>query len=283
MAKTETCVTSIDYSEVMGDRILPFRFTLNLEDSILNPGPNQKQKFCYDIEGVGQDTSRFADLSHFLFGICKDITAEDIAEITVVKDGVPQTVVIGENVEFKTPDHPDNPTGCIGLKFDFSLDKVDGEMQVCITLNSVFGVGPMNVCIFGGNVTATGLAICGPVCNGEVPCDTTFFQIETVCVPVTVTPFATPGEATTTCCGDPIVNPDGRCTGEKKSCSFTIKQRLCIEIPITFGAVIETGEAVVQCGEVTTEPCDCDDDDDGEGDLNQSLEEIRRARRYFNR
>lgn len=283
MAKSEACVTSIDYSEVMGDRILPFRFTLNEEVSILNPSAGQKQKFCYDIEGVGQDTSQFADLSHFLFGICKNITEEDIAEITVVKDGVPQEVVFGENVEIKTAENPDKPTGCTGLKFDFSLDKVDGEMQVCITLNSVFAVGPMNVCIFGGNVTATGLAICGPVCNGEEPCETTFFQIETVCVPVTVTPFATLGEATTTCCGDPVVNPDGKCMGDKKSCSFTIKQRLCIEIPITFGAAIETGEATVQCGEVTTEPCDCDDAE-MEDVSNQTLEEeIRRARRYFNR
>lgn len=283
MAKTEACVTSIDYSEVMGERILPFRFTLNLQDSILNPGPNQKQRFCYDIEGVGQDTSRFADLSHFLFGICTNITEDDIAEITVVKDGVPQRVVFGENVEIKTPDHPDNPTGCVGLKFDFSLDKVDGKMQVCITLNSVFAVGPMNVCIFGGNVTATGLAICGPVCNGEHPCETTnFFQIETVCVPVTVTPFATPGKATTNCCGDPIVSTENPCMGDKKSCTFTVRQRLCIEIPITFGAVIETGEATVQCGEVTTEPCDCDDDTDDSMTQNME-EEIRRARRYFNR
>lgn len=286
MAESLTCNTSIDYSQVQGERILPFRFTLNMEDSILNPGPGQKQRFCYDVEGVGEDTSRFADLSHFLLGICENITEEDIAEITVVVDGVPQEVKFGDNVEIRTEEKPDPPTGCVGLKFDFSLDKVDGEMQVCITLNSVFAIGPVNVCVFGGNVTATGLMICGPICGEEEGYERTFFQIETVCVPVTVTPFATPGEATATCCGNAIVKKEDRCQGTRKSCTFTITQRLCIEIPITFGADIDTGEAVVECGEVSEIPCDCN------GTVTVTLEpavnrntedETRRNRRYFNR
>lgn len=257
MAERAVCAETVDYSKVEGQRILPFRFTLNQEDSVLFPGTGEKQRFCYDVEGVGQDTSRFADLSHFLLGICDTITREDISEITVVVNGVPKNVVWGENVEIKTVEHPDNPTGCIGLKFDFPLNKVDGKMQVCITLNRIFAVGPVNVCVFGGNTTATGLSICGPVCGGVQPCETTFFQTETVCVPVTVTPFAEPGEAMATCCGRPVVSTDNPCSGNRTSCSFTIRQRLCIEIPIRFGAAVETGDAVVQCGEVSEEPCDC--------------------------
>lgn len=284
MTQRAVCIDSIDYSQVEGSRILPFRFTLNLEKSILYPEAGEKQKFCYDIDGVGQDTSRFADLSHFLFGICENITREDINSITVVVDGVPQTVIWGDNVEIKTEEKPDNPTGCSGLKFDFPLDKVDGEMQVCITLNKVFAVGAMNVCVFGGNTTATGLAICGPSCGGEMSCESTFFQNETVCVPVTVTPFATPGEAKANCCGRPIVSPDDNCPGNQKSCTFVIKQRLCIEIPITFGAVIETGSAVVQCGEVSEIPCDCSrEPEDVDVIGNQEEEESRRNRRYFGR
>lgn len=34
--------------------------------------------------------------------------------------------------------------------------------------------------------------------------------------------------------------------GNQTSCSFTITQSLCIEIPISFGAVIETGTPTVQ-------------------------------------
>lgn len=285
MAEKVMCVSSVDYSQVEGNRILPFRFTLNLEDSILYPRQDEKQRFCYDIEGVGQDSSRFADLSHFLLGICETITREDIAEITVVVDGEPKTVIWGENVEIKTSDHPDNPTGCIGLKFDFPLDKVDGFMKVCITMNRVFAVGGVNVCVFGGNTTATGLMICGPACGEESPCESTFFQNETVCVPVTVTPFATPGKAKAACCGKPIVSQGNPCQGNQTSCSFTIRQRLCIEIPISFGAVIETGKAVVQCGEVSEIPCDCSSaENDGElAELLNAEEELRKSRRYFNR
>lgn len=274
-----TCSETADFSQVEGNRILPFLFTLDLDDSVLFPGPGEKQKFCYEIEGVGEDTSRFADLSHFLFGICENITEEDFAEITVVVNGEPKQVIFGENVEIKTPDHPDNPTGCIGLKFDFPLDKVDGEMHVCFTLNRTFTVGSMNVCVFGGNTTATGLTICGPVCGEVQPCDRTFFQIETVCVPVTVTPFAEPGEATATCCGNPIVSADNPCMGNRKSCTFTIRQKLCIEIPIRFGAAVETGDAVVQCGDVSEEPCDCSAAVTSPSDT----EETKRSRRYFGR
>ena len=261
MANKVICANSIDYSTVEGSRILPFRFTLDLEESVLYPDAGQQQRFCYLIEGVGQNTSLYADLSHFLFGICETITEADIAGITVSVNGDPQDVVWRENVEIKTEEHPDNPTGCVGLKFDFPLDKVVGVMRVCITLNKTYAVGAMNVCIFGGNVTATGLSICGPACGEEMPCDSTFYQTETVCVPVTVTPYATPGEARANCCGSPIINPDNQCAGTRQSCSFTIQQRLCIEIPISFGAVIETGDAVVSCGEVSEEPCDCSTDE----------------------
>lgn len=259
-AGSTACNTEVDYSQVEGNRILPFAFTLNLEESILFPQTGQKQKFCYDVEGVGQDTSVFADLSHFLLGICETITQEDIANITVVVDGQQKTVIWGTNVEIKTEDHPDNPTGCVGLKFDFPLNKVDGMMQICITMETPFAVGPVNVCVFGGNTTATGLMICGPVCGNQESCEAVFFQKEKVCVPVKVTPFANPGMATATCCGEPSVVVGGQCQGNRTSCDFTITQTLCIEIPISFGAVIETGKAVVQCGDVTKEPCDCSEE-----------------------
>lgn len=285
MSEQITCANSVDYSKVEGNRVLPFVFTLNMEKSVLYPGTGEKQKFCYDVEGVGQDTSRYADLSHFLLGICETITRADISEITVVVDGVPQIVVWGDNVEIKTEEKPDNPTGCAGLKFDFPLDKVDGIMQVCITMNRIYAIGAVNVCVFGGNTTATGLSICGPSCGGSMPCETTFFQNETVCVPVTVTPFATPGEAKANCCGSPVVTADNPCTGTQKSCSFTIRQRLCIEIPIAFGAVIETGSAVVQCGNVSETECDCSvsvEDGEAEEDAEPAAE-TRRLRRYLNR
>lgn len=168
MKTVTTCSEMVDYSKVMGDRMLPFIFVLNEADSVLNPSEGQHQKFCYDIAGVGQDAPQFADLSHFLLGICKDIKQEDIVSVTVVIDGEEQEVIWGENVEIKTEEKPDPPTGCVGIKFDFPLNKVDGEMQVCITLAQTYGIGPVNVCVFGGNTTATGLTICGPVCGSVI-------------------------------------------------------------------------------------------------------------------
>lgn len=282
MTKNSTCDHQVDYSTIPGDRILPFVFSLNMDDSVFYPSQGEYQKFCYDIMGVGQDTSQYADLSHFLFGICENIKEKDIAEITVSINGDPQTVVWGENVEIKTQDKPDNPTGCIGLKFDFPLNKVLGIMRVCISLRNPYNIGPVNVCLYGGGTTATGLAICGPVCVGNEPCESTFYQKETVCVPVKVTPFAKPGTAKATCCGEPVVRPGAQCTGNQESCSFTITQNLCVEIPISFGAVIETGKAVVRCGDVSETECDCSEDMPERTTIEQRNEEIK-ERRFFNR
>ena len=69
MMSDSICSKQADYSKVSGDRILPFIFSLNMEDSVLYPTEGEYQKFCYDIEAVGEDTSKYADLSHFLFGI----------------------------------------------------------------------------------------------------------------------------------------------------------------------------------------------------------------------
>lgn len=279
------CSKSVDYSKVSGERILPFVFSLNEEDSVLNPTEGQNQKFCYDITGVGQDKPQFADLSHFLLGICKDIKQSDITSITVEIDGVLKEVVWGENVEIKTEENPDNKTGCTGLKFDFGLDKIDGEMKVCFTLAKTYSIGPVNVCIFGGNTTAKGINICGPVCGGGVPsCESTFYQTETVCVPVTVTPFAKSKGATARCCGETVVTKQDKCPMGKKSCVFTVTQPLCVEISIEFGADIDTGDASVICGDVSDEGCSCSDIDieqAGNQENNSSLNNAAKRKRLF--
>ncbi len=282
MITDSTCNYSVDYSTIPGDRILPFVLSLNMEDSILYPAEQEYQKFCYDMIGVGQDTPQYADLSHFLLGICNTITQDDIVEITVSINGEPQTVVWGENVEIKTVENPDNPTGCIGLKFDFPLNKTMGVMQVCISLRTPYDIGPVNVCLYGGGTTQTGLSICGPSCGGNEPCESVFYQKETVCVPVKVTPFAKPGIAKATCCGEPIVKPGTQCSGNQTSCSFTITQNLCIEIPISFDAVIETGTAVVQCGTVSEIECDCSDNAIETSTALQRGDSTK-ERRFFNR
>jgi len=234
------CELTVDYSEVEGDPILPFVFTLDLAASNLEPGPGENQRFCYNVVGVGEDNSDFADLSHFVI------------------DGVEQIVVICDNVEIFTPPDFDPPTGCSGLKFDFGLDKVEGQMSFCFELNVVYPIGPTELCLSGAGETRRGLSICGPVCNGEPvdeTCEAEAFLPLTVCAPVTVTPFVNRLPTTTFCCGDPVITPGATtCPGEENgSCTFTITQDICVRVPVEFGATPVVGNPFVQCGEATSE------------------------------
>lgn len=275
MRTNTVCPYEADYSKVPGDRVLPFIFSLNTEKSVLEPEEGEYQKFCYDVTAVGKDMPLYADLSHFVLGVCRQLGQEDVEEVTVLINGDPQTIVWGENVEFKTEEHPDPPTGCAGLKFDFPLDKVVGFMEVCIVLKTPYEVGPVNVCVYGGGTTAEGLTVCGPSCRGDGGCESVFYQKETVCVPVKVTPFAQAGTAKAVCCGAPTVNMDGQCPGKRTYCFFTVTQNLCIEIPISFGADIETGAALVQCGDVSEEGCSCSEQPEETGSR-QNTEESRK-------
>lgn len=254
----QVCDLEVDYSTVTNGRILPFQFELDLSASNLEPGPGERQRFCYNVMGVGQDNSGFADLSHFVLGICEDITENQLARVTVIIDGQEETVIIGDNVEIFNPPAVDPPTGCSGLKFDFALDKVGGQMTVCFELNVVYPIGPTEICLFGANETKRGLSICGPVCNGEPvdeTCPSVGFVPISVCTPVTVTPFVNELPTTTFCCGEPILRPGSTpCTGvENGSANFTITQRICVRVPIEIGATTEVGNPFVQAGNATSE------------------------------
>lgn len=83
----------------------------------------------------------------------------------------------------------------------------------------------------------------------EERCDTKAKQEATICVPVTITPFAKVGTICTECCGRPIVsNKHGHCKGiENGSCKFTISQKIKVEIPVEFGANTTVGGTFVEC------------------------------------
>ena len=79
------CNREIDYSDVVvEDRIIPFQYELDLTESNLIPGPGENQRFCYNITGVGQDTNLYEDLSHFVLGICDEITEDQLVDVTVL-------------------------------------------------------------------------------------------------------------------------------------------------------------------------------------------------------
>lgn len=210
------------------------------------------------MTGVGTDDPELRDLSHWVLGICSDIGEDQIVEdsITVVIDDVTQQVIFGVNVELVSPDPT---TGCSGLKFDFPVDKVGGVMKVCFELTAVYPIGQNPVCLKGGTDTATGLSVCGPVCEESHMCQTSTYQSATVCVPVTVTPFVLPGPTRTICCGDPVIAPGEKiCPPGARSCFFTISQRICVEVPVAFGAATRLGQPQVACDPATDEGCiDC--------------------------
>ncbi|MDR7855967.1 hypothetical protein [Tissierella sp.] len=201
----------MDYSTVTNGKILPFANELDLAASNLDPDPGENQRFCYNITGVGEDNSDFADLSHFVFSICEDITEDQLENVTVTIDGVPQTVIIGDNVEIFNPPDVDPPTGCSGLKFDFGLDKVEGEMTVCYELNVVYPIGPTELCLFGASETRRGLSICGPVCNGE--------PVEETC------PATTFVRISAEICGEPELTPTPCGT-------YILTQDLCVKVAL---------------------------------------------------
>ncbi|MEG0214971.1 MAG: hypothetical protein RR685_02355 [Hungatella sp.] len=85
--------------------------------------------------------------------------------------------------------------------------------------------------------------------EGDQTCPAVGYQSASICVPVTVTPFAKTGVTFTKCCGNPVVVP-GRntCEGVKNgACAFTISQDICVAVPIEFGAVATVGDTFVHC------------------------------------
>jgi len=79
-------------------------------------------------------------------------------------------------------------------------------------------------------------------------CDAVGEQLVNICVPVSVQPFATVGPISVRCCGAPTVEPGTVCPGiPNLSCDFTISQTICVEVPVEFGAVVNTGETNVLC------------------------------------
>lgn len=85
-------------------------------------------------------------------------------------------------------------------------------------------------------------------------CPAVGYQSASVCVPVTVTPFAQTGETVTRCCGEPVVMQGNTCAGTRNgSCVFTISQDICVSVPVAFGATAAVGEAYVSCNDASAE------------------------------
>ena len=84
---------------------------------------------------------------------------------------------------------------------------------------------------------------------GEERCETKAIQTATICVPVTIAPFAKVGTIVTECCGRPEISQKHcGCKGvENGNCKFTISQKIKVEIPVEFGANTTVGGTFVDC------------------------------------
>lgn len=95
-------------------------------------------------------------------------------------------------------------------------------------------------------------------------CPSVGYQRMEVCVPVSVAPYAQTGTVKTKCCGKAVITSGGKTCGGKKNdvCVFTISQNICVEVPVTFGAVASVGDTYVNCLGASDEDCDgCGEDE----------------------
>ncbi|MEG1857867.1 MAG: hypothetical protein RR216_03940 [Pseudoflavonifractor sp.] len=94
-----------------------------------------------------------------------------------------------------------------------------------------------------------------PGVPADQTCPATGYQSATICVPITVVPFAETGPTTTKCCGGPFVTPGKHTCGGTKNgvCTFTISQDICVTVPVSFGAVATVGDTFVSCIDAAAE------------------------------
>lgn len=89
-------------------------------------------------------------------------------------------------------------------------------------------------------------------------CSNAFYQTDLISVPIKVAPYAKAGPCSTVCCGSPIITVGNDCQGEAgRTCEFTITQKICVKLPLRFGAAVKVEHARIQCGGLSETECDC--------------------------
>lgn len=93
-------------------------------------------------------------------------------------------------------------------------------------------------------------------------CPAVSTQSATVCLPVSLKPYAKTGEINVKCNGAPIVVCGcSVCKGTPEGCcEFTISQKITVDIPVEFGADVNIGKVYTDCGKPCTDTmisCEC--------------------------
>ncbi|MDP4153853.1 MAG: hypothetical protein Q8865_10540 [Bacillota bacterium] len=89
-------------------------------------------------------------------------------------------------------------------------------------------------------------------------------QIAKICLPVSTHPYAVTGPISIHCCGDPVIKQScDHCFGKVNgACDFTISQKIRVDVPVEFGAMVNVGETYVSCGHFGDENLDLEEDCD---------------------
>jgi hypothetical protein len=92
----------------------------------------------------------------------------------------------------------------------------------------------------------------------EPSCSDKGEQMAEVCLPISVKPFANVGKIVVKCCGKAIIVPGTNiCKGTPDgNCDFTITQKICVEVPVEFGADVTPGDVHVACDGNNCENCE---------------------------
>lgn len=231
---------------------------LDESGSILHPAAGARQRFCYRVYAADDQGTSYAPLEYVILGLGANISQNDFYAVSVSVNGVMQNVVWGQNAWIVNDADPDGNTGCTGLKLAFPLSNATDVMGVCLTMQRIYTVGMLGSCLYADGASFTGIALPAPQQAESEACPATAYQEVDVCVPVTITPYATVGNATVTCCGAPTVTQgNGTCEGVVGGqCSFTVSQRMCVALPVTFGANTQAGEYTVACGNAGEGSCE---------------------------
>lgn len=90
-----------------------------------------------------------------------------------------------------------------------------------------------------------------PIDKGACPAYA--YQEASVSVPVEVIPYAKAGYVKTFCKGDPIITSGyDECPGGiDHKCRFTITQKICVKVPVEFGANTVVGSPHIKCDKAT--------------------------------
>ena len=223
--------------------------------SILNPPSGTRQRFCYQVFASDAQGNVYTPVEYVVIGLGPDVCQNDFYAVNVSINGVMQQVTFGVNAWIV---NASEGAGCTGLKLAFPLNNATDIMGVCLTMNQVFAVGQIQSCLMTDGAAYSGYSLPGPLQNMEEACPTTAYQEVDVCLPVTITPYASVGEAVVTCCGAPTISQgESACAGTVGGqCAFTISQRVCVALPVTFGANAQAGEYSVACGEAGEGDCE---------------------------